>query len=203
MTLTPDSKMGGAVKDPFTTTNAGPSQESVPSYEEATTGGSTATTSPPAQKPASTPNQTNGATQLYPFPSLGTANAGYGQSPYQSDGTLRIAISPAASHGNAGPDGPLLPLPGSQARRGPRAGRRFCVAFFWAIVLYIILGIVTGAIIDMDNEARHKPTKPSPPSGGPPGWHHHHDGNRHRHEGSAAQRLDRGQLPHPVPVQQV
>lgn len=165
-----------------TSTPALASAEEVPSYEEATN-----SRPPQAQvqnnngkgNPSSSPSQSDNATtdhhsqRLYPFPSLGTEREGYGQSPYQPDGTLRIPIGSSTNVTNVNGD-PLLPFPGSQSRRGPRAGRRFCVAFFWAVILYMC---IVSIYVGLDGNHIHSPDTHPPTKGGPPGWHHHHGHN--------------------------
>lgn len=158
--------------------------EQVPSYEEATS------SRPPQPSnvqhnsiaKGAHPNvsSTQNSQRLYPFPSLGTEREGYGQSPYQSDGTLRIPIGPTTAL-NA--NNPNLPFPGLQSRRGPRAGRRFCVALFWAVILYMC---IVSIYVGLDGNQIDRPNHPHPPpKGGPPGWHHHHgdqdEGKKHRH----------------------
>lgn len=135
--------------------------EEVPSYEEATS----------QQNQGSSSDVPN--VNMYPFPSLGTQRGGYGQSPYQSDGTLRIVIQQApVPHVSRSSQAFLLPLPATTERRGPRAGRRFCYALFWALILYCIFTMATGMVI---GHLENKRGTNSPPTGGPPGWHHHHD----------------------------
>lgn len=153
--------------------------ERVPTYEEATTGQSAAA-APSVAPPPPPSQQQKHTSSVYPFPSLGTERDEYGQSPYQRDGTLRVAIArPGEVAGAAGgSNAPLLPVPVSSlqqphpARRGPRAGRRFCAALFWAVVLYCLLTLATSALVEYidDNNGPRK----HPPTGGPPGWHHHH-----------------------------
>lgn len=167
--------------------------EQVPSYEEATSSrppqpsnsglqyNSIAKGAPPAipSNQANT-SSVNDSQRLYPFPSLGTEREGYGQSPYQPDGTLRIPIGSTSLNQSGEPN---LPSPASQSRRGPRAGRRFCTAFFWAVILYMC---IVSIYVGLDGNHIDRPTHPHPPSkGGPPGWHHHHgdkdEGKKHRH----------------------
>lgn len=151
--------------------------EEVPSYQEAIAGGSTKAQAPPllnqteASKSAkksdtqapSASSQQNALTQvnLYPFPSM-PIQPGYGQSPYQIDGTTRIAIIAS--------DGQSLPLHATGITPGPPAGKRFLTAFFWAILLYMILGAIMGTAMQMEENA-HQPKTP-------PGWHHHHGGHK-------------------------
>jgi hypothetical protein len=163
-------------KDAVTRDSVNEEQEQVPSYQEATSSSttsepsnaaapsSTSSTGKPATAsaddtaaPAAVPSQQS---SMYPFPSR-TTQPGYGQSPYQSSGTVPIVIGQGDN---------LLPLHATEARRGPRAGRRFLTALFWALVLYMILGAVTGTLVQMQERA-HQPKTP-------PGWHHHHDGPR-------------------------
>lgn len=161
--------------------------ESIPTYEEAT--GATLNPSVAASSSSSAgvvqANTSAHGQRTYPFPSLGSQNEGYGQSPYQSDGTLRIVIAHAPQT-----DGTtLLPLHATplQQRRGPRAGRRFCASFFWALVLYIIMGTVLGIVLDLDDDTMPPRKRPT---GGPPGWHHHHGDGGNKHFGqSLYQRL--------------
>lgn len=167
--------------------------EQVPTYEEATSSRppqpsnvpqngmakGSAQSIPSHQANTSASNETQ---RLYPFPSLGTERDGYGQSPYQPDGTLRIPIGSTSMNASGDPN---LPFPASQSRRGPRAGRRFCAAFFWAVILYMcIISIYVGIDGNHIDHPTH-PHPPHPPKGGPPGWHHHHgdkdEGKNHRH----------------------
>jgi hypothetical protein len=145
-------------------------QEQVPSYQEAVQGGSSSSQQPevaaasnsgknhttaPAQ--SSSQQQSN---SMYPFPTISAPpQPGYGQSPYQPTGTLPIVIVRESD---------LLPLHATTPTRGPTAGRRFIFAFFWAVLLYMIMGAVTGALVQM-SENSHQPKTP-------PGWHHHHKG---------------------------
>lgn len=163
-----------ARKDAVTRGSGAEEQEQVPSYQEAVAGTSSATSQQasnaaapsstgkvatasadtPAPPAAAQPQQSN----MYPFPSQST-QPGYGQSPYQPSGS----VPPVIVQGDT-----LLPLHATEARRGPRAGRRFFIALFWALVLYMILGAVTGTLVQMQERA-HQPKTP-------PGWHHHHEG---------------------------
>ncbi|UZJ56776.1 hypothetical protein CBS101457_006096 [Exobasidium rhododendri] len=163
-------------------------EEPVPSYEEALAGSAGSSSSalqqaassaappshgqhgsgkvssgpppPPKTTKATTPSI---AANSYPFPSA-PRQQGYGQSPYQPDGTLRIAIVQS--------DGQVLPLHATAVRRGPRAGRRFLLALFWAVTLYIILGALMGMIIEMADQSNQPTT--------PPGWKHHHSDQKIR-----------------------
>lgn len=154
-------------------------QEAVPSYQEAVSSASssaptqqtvsdTASSSVPskgaavipppssASAAAAAPSSQQQPTNLYPFPSLPSQH-GYGQTPYPSDGTVRIAIVQGQG---------LLPLHATSIRQGPSAGKRFLLAFCWALLLYMIMASITGAIVG-EVERSHQPKTP-------PGWKHHH-----------------------------
>jgi hypothetical protein len=143
-------------------------EEEVPSYQEAVAGGSSTSTTAPAAPPqnaggvggakgsgpasaAVPPTQQN---SLYPFP----VQTGYGQTPYNPDSTTRILIVPG--------DGNLLPLHATTGSRRPGAGKRFLIALFWAVIVYMILGAIGGMIAESIEESNQPKT--------PPGWKHHH-----------------------------
>ena len=135
--------------------------EQVPTYQEAVAGSSSSAPAPANAGAGVTEGKGGGSAAVlgstYPFPSAST-QPNYGQSPYQANGTARIVIVQGGAQG--------LPFPATAVQRGPRAGRRFLIAFFWAIVLYLILGLVMGTVMEMEEGAHHPRT--------PPGWKHHH-----------------------------
>lgn len=156
----------------------GGEDEPVPSYEAATSSSAGAQTS--ASSMAVDGRAPAATTNIYPFPSSGssttTATAQYGESPYQPQGTVRIAIVPSSFQGLQG-QGQALPThlihlqPDNHYAR--RARGRFCSAFFFAIVLYAILSMSISAVW-YQNEG---PGSLPPPRHGD----HNHGGHGHGH----------------------
>jgi len=119
---------------------APPTDEPAPSYE------ATMAASAPPQGHASS------SSSAAPGHTLPHASIGYGSVPYAASHTARVIIMPPGAVPGRGPAGGLVAS--GPPRRQPRAGRRFLAAFFWALLIWILLNLVAAAIVDAAERAQ-------------------------------------------------